>query len=53
MIQALHELFSEFLEAIWTGAKYGVAISVALTVAFLTLKYVSIFHKAAKLLGAE
>jgi hypothetical protein len=53
MREALHDIFSELLEAIWTGARFGIAASVAVTVVFLTLKYASIFHKAAKLMGAQ
>ena len=38
MIRALHELFSEAIEAVWHGIIYGIVAATALTVVFFTLK---------------
>jgi len=53
MREALHALFSEALESIWAGILYGISISVGLIVVFVTLRYVTIFHKAAQLWGGQ
>lgn len=51
MREALHNLFSEALEAIWAGVLYGISISVGLVVVFQVVKWLLQFHKAAQLLA--
>jgi len=41
MMRALHDLFSEAVEAVWTGILYGIVAATALTVVFFTLKGLS------------
>jgi len=41
MIRALHDLFSEVIEAVWHGIIYGIVAATALTVVFFTLKGLS------------
>lgn len=38
MISALHNLFSEATEALWTGILYGISITAALTVVYFALR---------------
>lgn len=38
MRRALHELFSEVTEALWTGVLYGISITAALTVVYFALR---------------
>jgi len=52
MRQALHDLFSELLDAIWRGVTYGVTAAIMLLIAFGTLKYVCTFIKVTQLWGA-
>jgi hypothetical protein len=53
MRQALHDLFSELLDAIWRGVTYGTTAAIALLIAFGTLKYVCTFIKATQLWGGQ
>ena len=50
MIEALYNLFSETLDAIWAGVLYGISISIGLVVVFQVVKLLLQFHKAAQLL---
>jgi hypothetical protein len=51
MRQALHDLFSELLDAIWRGVTYGVTAAITLLIAFGVLRYLCTFIKASQLLG--
>jgi hypothetical protein len=53
MKQALHALFSEFLDAIWRGVTYGVTAGIALLIAFGVLRYLCTFIKATQLWGGQ
>jgi hypothetical protein len=53
MKEALHALFSEFLDAIWRGVTYGVTAAIMLLIAFGTLKYVCTFIKVTQLWGGQ
>lgn len=53
MKETLHNLFSEALEAIWSGVLYGISISVGLVVVFQVVKWMLQFHKMANLLAGQ
>jgi hypothetical protein len=53
MRQALHDLFSELLDAIWRGVTFGVTAAITLLIAFGVLRYLCTFIKASQLWGGQ